>query len=187
MPYKFNIVSSMASFDAIDADRIAVGRVARLAPIKIVHGERRVTRDLVQTLPVDNRLLHSVLITKNLVTPNNRLHSTRQTQSTEAIIKDLIIFEGGGRVVRNLNTRRKAIKNTIPPQNRVALRRNQHTGLRIAKDVVLLEDTFAPIEDTNTTIATVEDLITLERWIRVCLDPHTGHRVVKDLVLLEQT
>jgi hypothetical protein len=47
MPNELHFMSSMAGFNAIDTNGIALGRVARLASIEVMHRERRVTGDLV--------------------------------------------------------------------------------------------------------------------------------------------
>jgi hypothetical protein len=47
MPNELHFMSSMARFNAIDANCIALGCVARLASIEVVHRERRVAGDLV--------------------------------------------------------------------------------------------------------------------------------------------
>ena len=60
-------VSGVADLDAVDADGILLGGVARLAPVEVVHRERRVARDLVQALAGLNRLLHHVLVVEDLV------------------------------------------------------------------------------------------------------------------------
>jgi hypothetical protein len=67
VPDEINFMSSMASFNAIDTNGIAICRVACLTSIKVVHWKRCVTGDLVQTLTVGNCLLNSILIAKNLV------------------------------------------------------------------------------------------------------------------------
>lgn len=77
MPDKFHIMSGMARLDAVHTDGIAIGRVARLAPVEIVHRERCVTRNLIQALPVRDRLLNCILIVENLISTDDRLDATR--------------------------------------------------------------------------------------------------------------
>ena len=60
-------VPGVADLDAVDADGVLVGRVARFAAVEVVHGERCVARDLVQTLTGLDRLLHHVLVVEDLV------------------------------------------------------------------------------------------------------------------------
>lgn len=66
MPYKLDVVSRMTGLDAINADGIAIGGVARLAPVEIVHREGGIRGDLVQALTVRHRLFHGVLVVENL-------------------------------------------------------------------------------------------------------------------------
>lgn len=61
MPDELDIVARVARFDTVDADRVAVGRVARVAAVKVVHRKGRVRADLVQALSSGNGLLHLVL------------------------------------------------------------------------------------------------------------------------------
>ena len=65
--YELDVVARVARLDAVDADGVAVGRVARPAAVKVVHGEGRVRRDLVQALAPVDRLLHRVLVVEYLV------------------------------------------------------------------------------------------------------------------------
>ena len=47
MPNELHFMSSMAGFNTIDTNGVALGRVARLASIEVMHRERRVAGDLV--------------------------------------------------------------------------------------------------------------------------------------------
>jgi len=47
MPNELHFMPSMAGFNTIDTNGVALGRVARLASIEVVHRERRVAGDLV--------------------------------------------------------------------------------------------------------------------------------------------
>lgn len=90
MPDELDIMSSMASLDTINANRVPVGRVASLAPIEIVHGERSITRDLVQTLTVGDGLLYRVLVIKYLVPSHDGLYTASETKAAKTIIEYLI-------------------------------------------------------------------------------------------------
>lgn len=122
MPDELNIMSSMASLDTINANRVTVRRVASLAPIEIVHGERSITRNLVQTLTVRHGLLHRVLIIEYLVPPHDRLNTAGEAKPTETIIEYLIELERGRRVVRDLNTGGQTVEYPVSAQNRMTLR-----------------------------------------------------------------
>lgn len=50
MPDELDVVARVTRLDAVDADRISIGRVAGVAPVEVVHREGRVRADLVQTL-----------------------------------------------------------------------------------------------------------------------------------------
>ncbi len=67
MTNKFNVVSSMTSFDAIYTDRISVCGIASTASVKVVHWKASVRRYFVQALSVGNRFLHSILVIEDLV------------------------------------------------------------------------------------------------------------------------
>ena len=60
-------MSGVADFDAVDADGVFVGGVARLAAVEVVHGERGVAGYFVQTLAGLDGLLHHVLVVEDLV------------------------------------------------------------------------------------------------------------------------
>ncbi len=47
VPDELDVVARVARFDAVDADGVAVGRVARPTAVEVVHWKRRVRRDLV--------------------------------------------------------------------------------------------------------------------------------------------
>lgn len=70
MPNKLDVVSRMTGLDAIHADGIAIGGIARLASVEIVHREGGIRGDLVQALTVRHCLLHSVLVVENLYKTN---------------------------------------------------------------------------------------------------------------------
>lgn len=176
-------MSSMASLDTINANRVPVRRVASLAPIEIVHGERSITRDLVQTLTVRHGLLHRVLVIKYLIPPHDGLNAAGEAKAAETIVEYLIKFKRRRRVVRDLNSSGQPVENPIPAQNRVTLRRYQNTRLRVAEDIVLLQDTLTAVEYANTAIAPIEYLIALQRWIRIGFNPNTRHRVIEYFVL----
>lgn len=76
MSYKLYIVSGVTRLDTINADGVTICRVTRLTPVEVVHGERRVTGYLIETLSIRHSLLHSILIVENLITANYRLHTT---------------------------------------------------------------------------------------------------------------
>lgn len=115
MPDELDIMSSMASLDAIDANRIPVRRVASLAPVEIVHREGGVTGNLVQTLPVRDGFLHRVLIVEYLVPPYDGLHAAGQTESAEPIIENLVEFERRGGVICDFDARRQTVEYPISP------------------------------------------------------------------------
>lgn len=106
MPDELDIMSSMASLDAIHANRIPVCRVAGLTSVEIVHWERRVTGNLVQTLPVRDRLFHRILVVEYLVPPYDGLYTTGETESAEPIVENLVEFERRGSVIGDLNAGR---------------------------------------------------------------------------------
>lgn len=187
MSDELDVMSSMASLNAIDANRISVRRVAGLAPVEVVHREGSVTRNLVQTLPVRHGLFHRVLVVEYLVPAYDGLHTTSKTKSTEPIVENLIEFERRRGVIRDLNACRQTVENPIPTQNRMALRRYQNTGLGVAEYIVFFEDALAAVENANAAVATVKYLVPLERGIRVRFNPNTRHCVVEYLVLFEQT
>lgn len=102
MAYKLDVMTGVARFDAIHTDCIAIGGIARMAAVEIMHRERGVGRDFVQTLPARYRLLHLVLVVKYLVPADDRLHAAGQTQPTELVVEDLIVLERRGRIVREI-------------------------------------------------------------------------------------
>jgi len=57
----------MARFDAVDANGVAVSCIARATAVEVVHGERCVRGDLVETLAAVHRFLYSILVVENLV------------------------------------------------------------------------------------------------------------------------
>jgi len=69
-------MTSMTILDAIHADGVAVGCVAGLAAVEVVHGKGGVAANLVQALPAGDGLLHLVLVVKNVVAPSNWLNAT---------------------------------------------------------------------------------------------------------------
>lgn len=75
-----------------------------------------------------------------IFTSSRRLHSARQTQTTESIIEYLIAFQRSGSIIGYFNSSCQPVENPVPPQYRMRLRRNEYTCLRIAKYVVLLQD-----------------------------------------------
>lgn len=204
MSDKFDVMPRMARLDAIHADGVAIGRITRLTPIKIVHGKRSITGYLVQALSVGDGLLHGVLIVENLVPSHDGLHPARQTQPPEPIVENLIELQRGGRVVRDLHAGRQSVEYPvkltskltarvtqadnlpISPQNWVALRRYQHPRLRVPENVVLLQDPLPPVEDADPPVPPVENLVAFEGGVRIGFDPHAGHRVVENLVLFQQ-
>lgn len=165
MPDELDVMSSMASLDAIDANRIPVRRVAGLASVEVVHREGSVTGDLIQTLPVRDGLFHRVLVVEYLIPPYDGLHTTSETESTEPIVENLIEFERRGGVIGDFDARRQPVEYPISPQNRMALRRNQNAGLGVAEYVVFFEDALAAVKNANAAVATVEYLVALERRI----------------------
>jgi len=64
---ELDVVTRMARLDAVDANGVAVGGVARAAAVEVVHGERRVRGDLVEALAAVHRFLDSVLVVEYLV------------------------------------------------------------------------------------------------------------------------
>lgn len=62
MTNEFDIVSGMTGFNAIYADRVSVGGVARLTTVEIVHRKRGVRRNFIQTLPVADGFFDVVLV-----------------------------------------------------------------------------------------------------------------------------
>lgn len=158
MSNKLDVVSRMASLYAIDADRVAIRRVARLAPVEVVHGKRRVTRYLVEALSVRDRLLHGVLVVEYLVAAHYRLDAARETQAPETVVEYLVELERGGGVVRYLDARRQPVEYAVPSQYRVALGGYQDARLGVPEYVVLLQDALAPVEDADSAVSSVEDL-----------------------------
>lgn len=140
MPNKLDVMTSMASLDAIDADGISISGVASLAPVEVMHGERCVTRYLVQALSIGHRLLDSILVVEYLVASNNGLHATGQAQAAKAVVEDLIELQGSSGVVGDLNTSSQAIENSVPPEYWVTLCGYQHTGLSIPEYVIFFQD-----------------------------------------------
>ena len=162
MPDELDVVARVTRFDAVDADGVPVGRVARPAAVEVVHGERRVRRDLVETLAAVDGLLHRVLVVEDLVPFANGRDARRQAKSTETVVEYLIELESGRGVVRYLDAGRQAVEYSIPPQDRVRLRRDQHSGLSVTEDIVLLQDALAAIKDTNAAISPIIDFVTLQ-------------------------
>lgn len=186
MPDELDIVTRVARFDAIHANRVPIGRVAGMTPVKVVHRKGRVRADLVQTLATRNRLLHLVLVVEDLVAPGNRLDATGQTQSAEFVVEDLVELQRCCSIVGNLNARCQSVEYPVTLQNRMTLGRYQYSGLSISENVVLLQDSLTSVEYADTTVTSIIDFIPLQRWIRISLDPHTGHSIVENLVLLQQ-
>lgn len=134
------VMSGMARLDTIHADRVAVRRVAGLAPVEVVHRKRRVTRNLVQTLSVRHRLLDGVLIVEDLVATDDRLHTTREAQPPETIVEDLVEFQRRRRVVRYLYTSRQTVEDAIPTEDRMTLSGYEHARLGVPEYVILFQD-----------------------------------------------
>lgn len=76
MPDELDVMARVARLDAVDADRVPIGRVARVAPVEVVHREGRVRADLVQTLTTGDGLFHLVLVVEDLIASRNRLDAT---------------------------------------------------------------------------------------------------------------
>lgn len=104
MPDELDVVTRVARLDAVDADRVPVRRVARVAPVKVVHRERRVRANLVQTLPPGDGLFHFVLIVEDLVASRDRLDAASQTESTKLVVEDLVKLQRCGGIVRDLDS-----------------------------------------------------------------------------------
>lgn len=138
MPDELDIMARMTCLDAVHADRVPIGCVARVTPVEVVHRKRRVRADLIQTLPTGDGLLHLVLIIEDLVAPRYGLDATRQAQPAEFVVEDLVELQRGRGIVGNLNARRQPIEYPVALQYRMALRRYQHPGLSISENVVLL-------------------------------------------------
>ncbi len=64
---KLNVVPSVASVDAVEADGVPVRRVARTTTVKVVHRERSVRRNFVQTEPPRHCRVHRVQVVVHLV------------------------------------------------------------------------------------------------------------------------
>lgn len=123
MPDELDVMSLMTDLDAVNANCVAICRVACVAPVEVVHRKRCVRGDLVQTLPAAYRLLHLVVIVENLVgTADDWLNAAGQAQAAELIIKDLIILECGRCIVRDFHASSQAIKNSISSQYGMRLR-----------------------------------------------------------------
>lgn len=72
MSDELHVMASMTCFDTVDTDGVTISCVAGLAAVEVVHRERCVTRDFVQTLAVAHRFLHCVLIAKYFVDCNHK-------------------------------------------------------------------------------------------------------------------
>lgn len=93
MPNELNVMSLMANLDAVDANGISIGRIARVTAIEVMHRERSVRRDFIQALTAADRLLNLIVVVEDLVSAaNHRLNAARQAQAAEFVIKDLIIL-----------------------------------------------------------------------------------------------
>lgn len=149
MSDELHVVSRMARLDAIDADRVAIRGVARLAPVEIVHRERRVTGYLVQALAVRHGLLHRVLIVEDLVAAHYRLHAAGKTQAPETIVEYLIELEGGRGVIGDFHACRQTVEDAIATEYRMALGGNQHARLGVPEYVVLLKDTYRNLQNIS--------------------------------------
>lgn len=160
MPDKLDVVSRVACLDTVHANSVPVGRVTRLTPVEVMHRKRRITGYLVQTLSVRHCLFHRVLVVEYLVAAHDRLHPASQTQPTEAIVEDLVEFEGGGSVVGYLHTGRQPIEDPVTAQYRMTLGRYQDSSLSVPEDVVLFQDALAAVEDADAAVSAVEDLVT---------------------------
>lgn len=64
---ELNIVSSVADFDAVDANGISLSSVASLTSEKIVHRKTCVWGNFVQTLSALNGDLNSIVVVVNFV------------------------------------------------------------------------------------------------------------------------
>lgn len=117
MPDELHVMSLMADLDAVDADRVPIRRIARVAAVEVVHRERCVRGDFVQALTAAHRLLHLVVIVEDLVgTANDRLDAARQTQAAKLIVKDLIVLECRRSVVGDFHAGRQSIEDSIAPK-----------------------------------------------------------------------
>lgn len=75
MSYKLDVMTSMTILNAIDAYGIAVGCVAGLAAVEVVHGKGGVAANLVQALPAGYGLFHLVLVVEDVVAPRYGLNA----------------------------------------------------------------------------------------------------------------
>lgn len=187
MPDELDVVSSMASLDAIDTNGVAVSGVAGLTAIEVVHGKGSVTGDLVEALTIGDGLFHRILVVEDLVAAHDRLYSAGETQPAEAVVEYLVALKRSRGIVGDLDASSQPVKDAIPAQDGMALRGYQHSSLGVSKDVVLLQNTLATIEDADTAVTPIKDLVPLERGVGIGLDPHTRHGVIEDLVLFQQT
>lgn len=137
MPDELDIMARMTRLDAVHANRVPIGCVARVTPVEVVHRKRRVRADLVQTLTAGDGLLHLVLVVEYLVSPRDGLHTTRQAQPPEFVVEDLVELQRCRGIVGYLNARRQSVEYPVPFKNGMALRGYQYSGLSISEYVVL--------------------------------------------------
>lgn len=188
MSNKLNVMSLMADLDAVDANCITVGGVARVTSVEVVHWKWCVGRDFVQALTAAHRLLDLIVIVENFIrTANYWLNAAREAQTAKFIVENLIILESGRCIVRDFHSGCQSVENSIPSQYGMRLRWDKNAGLSIAENVVFLQHAFATVEDANAAIASIVDLVALQRRVRVGLDPNARHGIIENLILLEHT
>lgn len=185
MSYELHVMASMTILDAVYADGVAVGCVARLAAVEVVHGEGGVAADLVEALPTGDCLFHLVLVVEDVVAAGNWLDTAGQAQPTELVLENLVVLQRGRGIVCDLHAGCLAVVYAIAPQDRMRLRRDEYPGLSVSENVIFLENALATVEDADAAIPAIVDLVPFQRWIRVGFDPHSRHGIVEDLVLFE--
>lgn len=120
--YELHVMARMTILDAIDADGIAVGCVARLAAVEVVHGKGGVAAYLVQALPAGDGLLHLVLVVEYVIASRYGLNAAGQAQPAELVLEYLIVLQRGRGIVGDLHARRLAVIDAIASQDRMRLR-----------------------------------------------------------------
>jgi len=121
MTDKFDIVAAVAMFDAIDADRIPIGRIARATSVKVVHWEARVAGYFVEALSGADCLVDCVKIVEYFIRFQCGFHSAGKAEAAELVVKHLIVLQRGSGVVGDFDAGRQTVEDAISFQMRMTL------------------------------------------------------------------
>ena len=155
--YELDAMSLVTFLDAVRADRVSGGRIARVAPIEIGHRKRVAAGDFVQTLAGAQRFLNEIIVIENFVVrQNGGLHVVGEPLKS---VRENAVSIQGGLCVCDLHTGTSVRMNSIVLQYGVRLGRNEHSALIISKYVIVDQFGLARIENTDATVLGIKNFV----------------------------